>query len=440
MLFALGQSVRSHTCLCHQCVKLPRAELVFSSALGEHGQDVIDWFGVVMGLGVLGRMDAAIAEMTDGPESAALPSSVHTLETNRQILDEPGGAFAPGGEDAQTGYSWDYDFRTRLFEKFPDLVPMVEQNFGEHDAEYGTCMLEKFRTCRTMIWPTEATETHEIYYQSNSCRLRWCPACAEARVNTIAHGCREIFKRRKEVRLLTLTQKHNEGSLEEQTERMKKNIVRLRRCSRWREYVKGSIGFLHYKWSRKSQGWHVHCHILLNGSYIPQGWLSKKWLAVTGDSYVVDVRRVRNLDSAISDATRYAGRPANLLEIPFERRFEIVHATQGVRLFVRTGNCRGVPINTPKYKQGDSSDRRLGRRSTILYFARAGDEDARAILDAADNHVPLENARSFMDIANFIDDKFEGLSPVEPMERGRDPPAQGLFDYEGDVVAENAPW
>jgi len=62
-------------------------------------------------------------------------------------------------------------------------------------------------------------------------------------------------------------------------------------------------------------------------------------------------------------------------------------------------------------------------------LAATGDESARDILLAIKNRVPLENAHSFRDVDNFIDDEFTGLSPVEPMERGRAPPGM-------DVVVE----
>ena len=44
-----------------------------------------------------------------------------------------------------------------------------------------------------------------------------------------------------------------------------------------------------------------HLHLLFFGSYMPQDWLSRSWLAVTGDSPVVDIRACKN---RVFDSTR----------------------------------------------------------------------------------------------------------------------------------------
>ena len=112
--------------------------------------------------------------------------------------------------------------------------------------------------------------------------------CGKARVNIIKRNCFEFFSKQPFVRFLTLTMKHYDLPLRDQIRLLKKNFVKLARRVGWKKYVTGSVNFLHVKYNEKT-GWHVHLHILLTGSYLPQKWLSAEWLKVTGDSVIVHV-------------------------------------------------------------------------------------------------------------------------------------------------------
>lgn len=357
-------------------------------------------------------------------------TSVHTKETTRQVSENNFGTeldFAPDADDTQTEFFGECGYRASRFQKFPDLVPVTEQVFADHDADYSSSYWERFRACRTMAWYVREIETGMIRVQSNSCRLRWCPVCAEARANIIAHSCREFFGKQSSVRFLTLTQKRSELSLREQIARIKKSFAKFRRCSGWLKGVTGCTWFLQIKPSCGGKWWHVHLHILLTGSYIPQDWLSEKWLEVTGDSRIVDIRFVDELDSALRDVVRYAGRPANLLDVSPKYRSELVHATDKIRVCGTTGICKAVSLRPPKFEKDDSRSENLGRYSTIQRLAANGDESARDVIRANRNRVPLENSHSFRDVDDFIDNKFTGLSPIEPMERGRAPPGTDII-------------
>ena len=359
-------------------------------------------------------------------DSTAVVTSVHTKETTRQNVDGYGQNFAPGVEDTQAEFFEERSYRAVRLQEFPDLAIVTEQVSGEHDENYGTYYRERFWKCRTMAWYVRDVESDMIRIQSNSCRLRWCPMCADARAKIILHSCRDFFEKQSSVRHLTLTQKHNDLPLGEQVAQIKKSFVNLRRCSGWRKYVTGCIWFLQIKPSCGGKWWHVHLHILLTGSYMPQSWISEKWLKITGDSKIVHIRSVENLGKALKDVARYVGRPANLLDVAPEHRLELVHSTDGIRLCGTTGICNAVSLRPPKFKPVDSRNEYLGRYSTIQRLAANGDESARDVIRANLNRVPFENAPTFRDVDDFIDNEFTGLSPVEPMERGRAPPGMDI--------------
>lgn len=370
-------------------------------------------------------MDSAIAEIAESRETAFFPSSVHTKETTRQFFENDCRTdldFAPDADDTQAEFFGECGYRASRFQKFPDLTPITEQVLADHDTDYGSYYLKRFRACRTMAWCVRDVETDMITTRSNSCRLRWCPVCAEARANIIEHSCREFFEKQSSVRFLTLTQKRNDLSLKKQIAQIKKSFAKLRRCSGWRKYVTGCVWFLQIKPSCGGKWWHVHLHILLTGSYMPQNWLSGKWLKVTGDSKIVDIRFVCDLGSALKDVVRYAGRPANLLDVSQKYRLELVHATDKIRVCGTTGICKDVSLRPPKFQKDDSCCENLGSYSTIQRLAVMGDERARDILRAERDGTPLKNAHSFRDVDDFIDDRFSGLSPIEPLSQSRSPP------------------
>jgi hypothetical protein len=41
---------------------------------------------------------------------------------------------------------------------------------------------------------------------------------------------------------------------------------------------------------KPGHAWNIHLHLLVEGFFIPQQKLSQDWYAVTGDSYIVDIR------------------------------------------------------------------------------------------------------------------------------------------------------
>ena len=357
-------------------------------------------------------------------DSVISVASVHSKEITQPIDVDVEQDFSQYLFETDNSPILDRSYRGRQLKPFYDLDAILELEMERHDSKHGTSFLERYRKCRTMAWHVQDPETWLIKIQSNSCRLRWCPMCGIARVNIIKHNCSEFFRKQSFVRFLTLTLKHSDLPLSDQIRRMKKCYLKLSRRVGWKKYVTGSVNFLHVKFNENT-GWHVHLHILLTGLYLPQKWLSEEWLKVTGDSVVVHVQAAHNekeLAATIKDFVRYAGCPANVRETPMEHRQELIHSFGGIRACWTNGICRVVSLSPPKYKQGDTEMVNLGRDSTIRQRAKEGDFDALRILFCESRGLPFEDAPSFRDDDDFIDDKFVGLSGPEPVERERDPP------------------
>jgi hypothetical protein len=66
------------------------------------------------------------------------------------------------------------------------------------------------------------------------------------------------------------------------------------------EWSKVSGGITSYEFTKKDEGdWHPHIHALVMlDDFIDQKALSAEWLDITGDSYIVDVRRIKGKPNA----------------------------------------------------------------------------------------------------------------------------------------------
>jgi len=72
----------------------------------------------------------------------------------------------------------------------------------------------------------------------------------------------------------------------------RRNALKGQRHSEW---AKVSGGITSYEFTTSSQGdWHPHIHALVMlDDFIDQKALSEEWRCITGDSYIVDIRRIR---------------------------------------------------------------------------------------------------------------------------------------------------
>lgn len=141
-----------------------------------------------------------------------------------------------------------------------------------------------------------------------------CPLCAIRRGAKQVQAYLEKFEllRNENPRLkaymLTLTVKNGHDlseRFEHLTKSVKKLLARRRDALRGKcdsELLKALGGVFSYELTLSKHGWHPHVHmvilcdqddpILFNQAKAKQSDLSKEWLAVTGDSFIVDVRPI----------------------------------------------------------------------------------------------------------------------------------------------------
>ena len=186
----------------------------------------------------------------------------------------------------------------------------------------------------------------QVRVASCRCRDRFCPLCARCRSTILASNVATLIRERKcTVRLITLTLRHSDTPLKDQLARLTSSFNNLKRRAWWKARVVGGVMFTEIKIGRDNR-WHVHCHIIAEGEYLANADLSREWHAVTGDSPVVDVRAVRDVETAAGYIAKYGSKPCDRSVIFQRSRLtEAIAAMKGTRTCTTFGEWRGKKLS-----------------------------------------------------------------------------------------------
>ena len=154
--------------------------------------------------------------------------------------------------------------------------------------------------------------------------------------------------------LITFTVK-NGHDLEERFRHLSQSFKRLKdrrrnfltgsRGAPWTEFAKLEAGVGSYETTEKGNGWHPHIHLIGLAATAPcQRALRAEWEAITGDSFMVDVRPFRaGQDPAegFMEVMKYAVKHGDLT---LEKNWQAAQFFKGRRLLFSFGLFRGVTI------------------------------------------------------------------------------------------------
>jgi len=326
--------------------------------------------------------------MDDNPASRLSSSSLDHLETN--------------GPTVETGLIFQYDPPRDDFRIEP--ITPLEASFRHSSwcrdrarvftafSNVGTSATRKdrFANCGSCCKVVASKAEGRVWLSANYCHDRFCLPCATARSRLIARQLAEACKG-KEIRFITLTLKHSLNPLREQVQRLYRSFHAMRRRPTWKAACKGGAAFLEVKVGRDNK-WHPHLHILAEGTFLDQKDLSREWLFITGDSYVVDIRRPRNENELIGYVCKYASKPLEhkVIALP-ERLEESIIALRGIRLCTTFGTWRGIVLEPEHEKPSDAVV--LGTLASLLRDAAAGDSFAQSLLNQLRNPETIETQK-----------------------------------------------
>jgi hypothetical protein len=297
------------------------------------------------------------------------PTPVHPPELKSESSTGPGGGIsgdAPGLAETFRHSGW-HRRRQLIFDAL-------------HRTGQSRTRLEAFQECgcRAYIYRT-VDPPHKYRLAGSSCRDKLCSPCAGDRSRCIATN---VLNRMagKPARFITLTLKHCTDPLAEQVGRLQKAFARLRTSQVWRRHVIGGAAFVEVKWIEESASWHPHFHVICEGSYFPRQELSAAWLKITGDSWITDIRFVKDDGKISRYVCKYASKPVNDTFIGRPDRLDEVVATfRGRRLCHTFGTWRGLKLTESPCERDWVS---IGSFHDVALAALAGDVESMEAIEA----------------------------------------------------------
>lgn len=217
---------------------------------------------------------------------------------------------------------------------------------------------------------SESRGKHRL--SANYCKNRHCQPCMRSKANLLARNLRAKLEagHRRDFRFITLTLKHSDQPLHDQITRLKKCFKALRNTPLWKKRIRGGVFTLEVKWTGHS--WHPHLHIISEGSYIAKELLSAAWHEITGDSFIVDIRSLKNDADACHYVVKYVTKgvsPAVWENDDLAQEWII--ASRSVRVADTFGCWRGFALL--KREPGLKDWKKVDTLENLIARANAGD-------------------------------------------------------------------
>jgi hypothetical protein len=273
--------------------------------------------------------------LTREPGQDVDPSLVHSIETT-----------------ARDPFPSDYQ-KLKFSQYQPELEAAIAL-YSRLDISNGSEKRMNLENCRHFAWFTRHAGTGQVKVVANACHLRWCPVCAATKRIMIKSAVSKWLKTVKRPKFMTFTLKHSTEELPDQIKRLYKAYRLFRQHKLLKKKQRGGVWFFQLKRSEKSGEWHPHLHVVVDMDYINKVEIQDEWLLVTGDSFVVDIRAIKNPGKVVDYVARYCATPCNLADYTSGDQDTIFYALSGKRLCGRfgTGNaCRFKPERPVDFAQ-----------------------------------------------------------------------------------------
>jgi hypothetical protein len=147
-----------------------------------------------------------------------------------------------------------------------------------------------------------------------TCEFRLCPDCGRRRSRKLQNkylpAMRGFMLRHKVTPVhLVLTQTHRKESRKQSAKRIKDSLTRLQRRGFWKEYFKGGTWSLEFT-KDKNGLHHTHLHIIgFRRKFFNIDLLRAEWLAVTGDSHVLNLKPIKDIAAGLREVVKYVSKP-----------------------------------------------------------------------------------------------------------------------------------
>lgn len=286
----------------------------------------------------------------------APPSSVHTIETSRR---NPTHAVVKLNADnvdvLSTPQDERQDFTYRGYLLKPRIASYTRalEIYAAVDGSFGGKFSTRLQMCRKYAFFVQNKVTKKLRVQSSRCKLRWCPICRDVSRMIVTTATEQWLKLQDYPKMIALTLKHSDDPLALQIKRIYDCFQKLRRRAYFQRLITGGVWFFQLKFNHQTEQWHPHIHCLVAGKYLPHGRLKQLWHKITGDSTIVDIRPVKDLEGCSNEVARYATSPADITAVDLERAQEIFYATKHRRICGSWGSAKSITLKPTYQDDGD---------------------------------------------------------------------------------------
>lgn len=261
-----------------------------------------------------------------------------------------------------------------------------------HDAKVSQERLERFQKCGRNAWVLVDKENDERFRLACfRCRDRFCDPCAAERRQTIAANLREQLPDAR-LRLLTLTIKARDWPLSDQIDFFLESFRKLRGRREIARRITGGLWFFELTLNGATRQWHPHLHVIAEGHFLPHQLLKNTWADVTGDSFIVDVRRLRDTNAAAAYVLKYATKGIGTSVWQDKDRYaEAIASLAGRRTFGAFGSWQKLSLS--RVTTSPDAWEPVAPLHVLVADAERGDPEARrilAFLRRADANEPLD--------------------------------------------------
>lgn len=214
-------------------------------------------------------------------------------------------------------------------------------------AGVGTFALDRFAQCGSGCVVEMTKGGEKVRLKACYCHSKHCEPCMRAKSNKIAANLRTRLGDTADgsVRFITLTLRHTKTPLTDQIKKLYASFRRLRSYPEWKESQCGGAAMLEVKYDAESGFWHPHLHILSEGNFLHKRDLSRLWHKATGDSFIADIRQMKDKNEVAHYVTKYIskGTSPGVWDSQSIAQ-EWILASKGVRTMLTFGTWRGFKL------------------------------------------------------------------------------------------------
>jgi hypothetical protein len=196
-------------------------------------------------------------------------------------------------------------------------------------------LADKLRHCHSRLSVLTCGRHIAQIIPNFTCEFRLCPDCGRRRSRKLQNKylpMMRAFLRHRHVTPvhLVLTQTHRAETRKQSAKRIKDAFTKLQRRSFWKEFFKGGTWSLEFT-KDKNGLHHTHLHIVgFRRKFFDIELLRSEWLAVTGDSHVLNLKPIQDIAAGLREVVKYVSKPLDI------RRF----GAEDLREFLKLKNMR----------------------------------------------------------------------------------------------------